>query len=166
MTRIVAFEAETRRVREFAGNYAAFEAERALARERQRAPTPSTSRSASASRRCSARAGAGARRTVRGYGRPVAARRALRLEGTAGEQAARAARARSRSRGGRGGCELDAGAGGRAAATSSRACRGAVVERGAFRLGPLDLDIGWGDRVAIVGRNGAGKTTLLRALTR
>ena len=33
-----------------------------------------------------------------------------------------------------------------------------------FRLGPLDLDVGWGDRVAIVGPNGAGKTTLLRAL--
>ena len=41
---------------------------------------------------------------------------------------------------------------------------GAVVERGSFRLGPLDLDIGWGERVAIVGRNGVGKTTLLRAL--
>ena len=42
---------------------------------------------------------------------------------------------------------------------------GAVVERGAFRLGPIDLEVGWGDRVAITGRNGAGKTTLLRALT-
>ena len=41
---------------------------------------------------------------------------------------------------------------------------GAVVERGSFRLGPLDLDVGWGERIAIVGRNGAGKTTLLRAL--
>ena len=42
---------------------------------------------------------------------------------------------------------------------------GAVVERGEFRLGPIDLDVGWGDRVAIVGPNGAGKTTLLRAIT-
>jgi ATPase subunit of ABC transporter with duplicated ATPase domains len=40
----------------------------------------------------------------------------------------------------------------------------AVVERGSFRLGPLDLAVGWGDRVAIAGRNGSGKTTLLDAL--
>jgi ATPase subunit of ABC transporter with duplicated ATPase domains len=42
--------------------------------------------------------------------------------------------------------------------------RGAVVERGSFRLGPVDLEIGWGERVAIVGPNGSGKTTLLLAL--
>jgi ATPase subunit of ABC transporter with duplicated ATPase domains len=40
----------------------------------------------------------------------------------------------------------------------------AVVERGTFRLGPIDLEVGWGDRLAILGRNGSGKTTLLRAL--
>jgi ATPase subunit of ABC transporter with duplicated ATPase domains len=42
---------------------------------------------------------------------------------------------------------------------------GAVVERGGFRLGPLGLDIRWGDRVAIVGPNGSGKSTLIGALT-
>ena len=41
---------------------------------------------------------------------------------------------------------------------------GAVVELGAFRLGPVDLAIGWQERVAILGPNGSGKTTLLRAL--
>jgi len=40
----------------------------------------------------------------------------------------------------------------------------AVVERGAFRLGPLDLEVGWGDRLAVAGPNGSGKTTLLDAL--
>ena len=40
----------------------------------------------------------------------------------------------------------------------------AVAERGSFRLGPLDLEIGWGDRFAIAGRNGSGKTTLIDAL--
>ena len=41
---------------------------------------------------------------------------------------------------------------------------GAVVERGSFRLGPVDLEVAWRDRVAIVGPNGSGKTTLLQAL--
>jgi ATPase subunit of ABC transporter with duplicated ATPase domains len=40
----------------------------------------------------------------------------------------------------------------------------AVVRRGDFVLGPIDLEIGWAERVAILGPNGSGKTTLLRAL--
>jgi ATPase subunit of ABC transporter with duplicated ATPase domains len=42
--------------------------------------------------------------------------------------------------------------------------RGAVVRRGDFTLGPVDLQIDWADRVAITGANGSGKTTLLGAL--
>jgi ATPase subunit of ABC transporter with duplicated ATPase domains len=42
--------------------------------------------------------------------------------------------------------------------------RGAVVRRGGFTLGPVDLQVDWGDRVAITGANGGGKTTLLAAL--
>jgi len=42
--------------------------------------------------------------------------------------------------------------------------RGAVVERGSFRLGPIDLDLRVGDRVALVGPNGSGKTTLISLL--
>jgi ATPase subunit of ABC transporter with duplicated ATPase domains len=41
---------------------------------------------------------------------------------------------------------------------------GAVAARGSFRLGPLDLEVSWGERVAILGPNGSGKTTLLDAL--
>ncbi|HEX6664332.1 MAG TPA: ATP-binding cassette domain-containing protein, partial [Gaiellaceae bacterium] len=40
----------------------------------------------------------------------------------------------------------------------------AVVERGDFRLGPLDLELSWADRLVILGPNGSGKTTLLDAL--
>ena len=42
--------------------------------------------------------------------------------------------------------------------------RGAVVRRGGFALGPVDLRIDWQDRVAITGANGSGKTTLLGAM--
>jgi ATPase subunit of ABC transporter with duplicated ATPase domains len=57
----------------------------------------------------------------------------------------------------------------------------AVIERGAedpglrgpnaeartgtpFRLGPVDLEIGWQERIGILGRNGSGKSTLLGGL--
>ncbi|MGH8995848.1 MAG: ABC-F family ATP-binding cassette domain-containing protein [Acidimicrobiales bacterium] len=40
----------------------------------------------------------------------------------------------------------------------------AVVERGDFRLGPVDLEIGWAERVGVVGPNGSGKSTLVAAL--
>jgi ATPase subunit of ABC transporter with duplicated ATPase domains len=43
-------------------------------------------------------------------------------------------------------------------------CRGAVVHRGGFTLGPVDLQIEWADRVAVTGPNGSGKSTLLAVL--
>jgi ATPase subunit of ABC transporter with duplicated ATPase domains len=41
---------------------------------------------------------------------------------------------------------------------------GARVERGEFRMGPMDFEIDWGERVALTGANGTGKSTLVAAL--
>jgi ATPase subunit of ABC transporter with duplicated ATPase domains len=40
----------------------------------------------------------------------------------------------------------------------------AVGQRGAFRLGPVDVDLAPGERLSVVGRNGVGKSTLLGML--
>ncbi len=40
----------------------------------------------------------------------------------------------------------------------------AVVQKGDFRLGPVDLLVEWGARLAVTGANGAGKTTLVEAV--
>ncbi|MFD1147432.1 ABC-F family ATP-binding cassette domain-containing protein [Saccharothrix hoggarensis] len=42
--------------------------------------------------------------------------------------------------------------------------RAAVVTRGSFTLGPVDLQVDWADRIAITGANGSGKSTLLATL--
>jgi len=41
---------------------------------------------------------------------------------------------------------------------------GVVVDHGSFRLGPIDVLIEQGERIALVGPNGSGKTTLLNIL--
>ncbi len=44
------------------------------------------------------------------------------------------------------------------------ALEGAVLRRGAFALGPLDLELAHGDRVLLRGPNGSGKSTIVAAL--
>ena len=41
---------------------------------------------------------------------------------------------------------------------------GATIERGTFRMGPVDLQIDWGERVTLTGANGVGKSSLVGAL--
>jgi ATPase subunit of ABC transporter with duplicated ATPase domains len=42
--------------------------------------------------------------------------------------------------------------------------RGAVIDRGEFHLGPIDLELAAGERLAVLGPNGSGKSTLISAL--
>jgi ATPase subunit of ABC transporter with duplicated ATPase domains len=159
VTRIVVFDAETRRVSEFAGTYEAYARERVLELDRQqRAYTDFVEErdrfgALLGTRREQARHGVGlGRRETQALRSKVsqAKRRLQRLEEV--EKPWRPWR-----------LELTLAPRSRSGDLAARFA-GAVVERGEFRLGPIDLDVFWGDRVAIVGRNGAGKTTLLRAL--
>ena len=59
--------------------------------------------------------------------------------------------------------DLDLASAGRSGDIVARLDR-AVVERGAWRLGPIDLEITWAERVAVLGPNGSGKSTLIAAL--
>jgi ATPase subunit of ABC transporter with duplicated ATPase domains len=48
--------------------------------------------------------------------------------------------------------------------TVAASLRDAVVSFDGFRLGPVNLQVNWADRVAVTGPNGAGKSTLIGAL--
>jgi ATPase subunit of ABC transporter with duplicated ATPase domains len=39
-----------------------------------------------------------------------------------------------------------------------------IVQRGSFQLGPVSLDVRYGDRLVVVGPNGSGKSTLISVL--
>jgi ATPase subunit of ABC transporter with duplicated ATPase domains len=164
--RIVAFDAETRRVHEFAGTYGEWERQResALALEERAYSDYVEERGRFEAllheRRAQARAGFGLGEKSGGADRRgtnalrtkvrQAEKRLERLEEV--EKPWRPWRLR-----------LSFDARTRAGDVVAR-LQGAVVERGEFTLGPLDLEVLRGDRLAIGGPNGAGKTTLLQAL--
>jgi ATPase subunit of ABC transporter with duplicated ATPase domains len=160
VTRVLELEAETREPHEYAGGWSEYEA----ARERTRAEHEKAFaayvgererfRDLLSDRRTQARAG-GAQADRRGTHALMskvrsAEKRLERLEVV--DKPWQPWRLRlslqARGRGGELAAEL----------------RGAVVARGPFRLGPVDVVLRYGDRLAVVGRNGSGKTTLLQAL--
>jgi ATPase subunit of ABC transporter with duplicated ATPase domains len=158
MTSIVELEAETRRVRVYAGGWSEFVAQRAAGRERHEAAYAGY---VSERGRLDEQARRMRQWEERGYGqgrkkkkskdvKKAAAKKLGRLEvvdkpWTPWELRLSLAPAR------------------RAADVVAR-LTGAVVERGSFRVGPVDLELRHGDRLALLGRNGSGKTTLLKAL--
>ncbi|MCP9485110.1 MAG: ATP-binding cassette domain-containing protein [Gaiellaceae bacterium MAG52_C11] len=158
--RIVEIDPWTHRVSEWAGAWSDYEAARDLARARQYeafADTEERRRGVEAllaARRNQARAGGGMadRRGTRALaGKVRQARRSLeRIEHVEKPfepwqlQLSLAARQRPGDR--------------------VAALEGAVGVRGDFRLGPIDLVLVPGERVAITGRNGSGKSTLLAIL--
>jgi ATPase subunit of ABC transporter with duplicated ATPase domains len=158
MTRIVELEAETRRVREYAGGWAAFEEARVQARDRgQRAYDHFAQERA----RIQEQARRMRHWEERGYG-----------QGRKKKKGKDVAKSYERKLARLGGVEkpwspwrlqLELAPVRRGGDVIVRLDQ-AVVERGDFRLGPLDLELRNGDRLAIVGPNGAGKSTLIRAL--
>jgi ATPase subunit of ABC transporter with duplicated ATPase domains len=168
VTRVVEIEAETRRVHEYSGSWSDYEMARERARtEHERAYAQFVERRGEIEqllheRRAQARALGGARKLARQTG--GSDRRATNALRSKVSQARRhldrleevdkpwspwrlqLAFAKAPPTG--------------AIATLHRA----VVDLGGFRLGPVDFELRFGDRVAVVGRNGCGKTTLLRTL--
>jgi ATPase subunit of ABC transporter with duplicated ATPase domains len=158
--RIVEFEAETRKVREFAGSWDEYERLRELGRRREQA---AYDRHVAERDRFTSllheRRGQ-ARSTGRTAGRrgTHALRSKVRTAERRLERLDRVTKPWEPWR-----LELELDAGRRPGEVVAR-LTGAVVDRGGFRLGPVDLELSNGDRLAVIGPNGSGKTTLLRLL--
>src|SRR5581483_6583062 len=160
VTRVVELEAETRRVREYAGTWSEYEAARDRARARHEtayadyAETRDRYASLLATRREEART-LGTRQTGR--------RATNALRGKVAQERHHLDRLDEVEKPWspwRLQMQLAAAPPAGAIVSLDRA----VARVGAFTLGPVDLELRFGDRVAIVGANGTGKTTLIRAL--
>jgi ATPase subunit of ABC transporter with duplicated ATPase domains len=158
MTRIVELEAETRHMRDYAGGWSAYAAERERARKRDER---SYAHYAGERMRIRRQAQRMRRWEERGYGQGRKKKKGKDAGKAFERKLARLDPVEKPWSPWRLQLELaPARRGGDVIARLEQA----VLARDGFRLGPLDLDLRNGDRLAILGPNGAGKTTLLRAL--
>ena len=158
MTEIVELEAETRRVRVFAGGWTAFVSERERARERHERAYGSF---VSERERIREQARRMSRWEERGYGQGRKKKKTKDVRKQFEKKLARVERVEKPWTPWR--LELELAPTRRAGEVVAR-LEEAIVERHGFRIGPVDLELRNGDRMAVRGRNGAGKTTLLQAL--
>jgi ATPase subunit of ABC transporter with duplicated ATPase domains len=157
--RVVEFEAETRRIREFAGGWAEYERLREVGRRGDEGAyeryVDERSRFEGLLRRRQGEARAGGRMADRRGTHALmskvrsADKRLERLEEVEKPWAPWRLE-----------LSLESQRGGDVVARLEEA----VVERDGFRLGPVDLELRHGDRLAIAGPNGSGKSTLIAAL--
>ena len=158
MTSIVELEAETRRVRVYAGGWSEFVAQREAARERH---VSSYAGYVSERERLEEQARRMRQWEERGYGQGRKKKKTKDVKKAAAKKLGRLERVEKPWAPWQLRLSLaPAARGGDVVARLS----GAVVERGGFRVGPVDLELRHGDRLALLGRNGAGKTTILKAL--
>jgi ATPase subunit of ABC transporter with duplicated ATPase domains len=161
VTRIVEIEPGSHRVREWAGGWSAYEA----ARDSERRAAYKRFGEAQEERREIAELLA-ARRSQARAGGPMADRRGTQALRSKVRQAQRQLETADNPAKPFEPWQLQLSlSSGKRAGDSVVALRSAVGSRGTFRLGPLDLHLAPGERVAITGRNGSGKTTLLDMLT-
>jgi ATPase subunit of ABC transporter with duplicated ATPase domains len=158
VTRVVELDEWTRGAREYAGGWSEYEQARELARRRQYAAygeyTDERERLEGQLHRMQ-------EWERRGYGQGRKKKKAKDVKSAIGGRVERLAKVEKPYEPWE--LRLSLGARDRAGEVVAR-LEHAVVERGAFRLGPVDVELGRGDRLAITGANGSGKTTLLDAL--
>jgi ATPase subunit of ABC transporter with duplicated ATPase domains len=158
MTRVVEIEPETRRVRQYTGGWTDFAEERELARNRHEG---SYGRYVAERSRIESQARRMKRWEERGYGQGRKKKKTKDAAKLFEKKLARLERVEKPWSPWR--LQLALSPTRRSGDVVVRLER-AVVERGDFHIGPLDLDLREGERLVVLGRNGSGKTTLLQAL--